>query len=121
MTTTSADDGTTTVIRDVRALFSTAATWTAGAYARDAGDKERSPNDPQACRWCLIGAIMHCTPAPYPADALAANVSLRMRVYYRLARAAGMPPGTLTLATLNDQGGHGRVVEVLDKALIDGG
>ncbi len=113
----------TAVLRNVRALLATEAQWTVKTYARDAEGKEMLYSDPKATCWCLVGAILHVTPELPNAtpEQKQAQVILRLAVYRRIGRAAGMPDSVLQLATLNDEGGYARVVGVLDKALADGG
>lgn len=38
--------------------------WTHGAFARTPEGKPTDPSDPQACEFCLVGAILRCYPGP---------------------------------------------------------
>ena len=42
--------------------FLTKARWTKGSMAKDAGHRSMDPNAPEACRWCLSGAVDLCYP-----------------------------------------------------------
>jgi hypothetical protein len=48
----------------IRELFSDESKWTKYDFARDSKGRPVTSDAPQACRWCLLGAIIKC----YPGD-----------------------------------------------------
>lgn len=41
-------------------LIASQANWTQGVSALDSDNYEVTPNNPKACKWCLLGALIRC-------------------------------------------------------------
>lgn len=50
--------------------------WTQQATSRDSMQRVVHPNDPDACCWCIVGAISRCTPIEREHNELIKRVSL---------------------------------------------
>jgi hypothetical protein len=60
--------------------------YTTYAYARDAEGKWCPAKDPEACCWCLIGALQRCYP----------DFDVRQELYQRICIKLGISPDYLT-------------------------
>lgn len=70
--------------------FLTKARWTKGSMAKDAGHRSMDPNAPEACRWCLAGAIELCYPD------INENAEVRHKICRYLRRLDGSWMRTIT-------------------------
>jgi hypothetical protein len=49
----------------VQELLSSEDRWCRVHLAMNKDGKATAPNDPDACRWCLLGALLRCGATPY--------------------------------------------------------
>jgi len=78
--------------------------WTTEKYARDANGVSVNPKSPEACKFCVLGAIMNiqgvnCDDLDYVS-----------RILYKAT-------GYLNISSFNDSHTHKQVLELLDKAI----
>jgi len=48
------------ILKAARTLIEKPENWTQGEMARDSGGCNAAPKSPDACRWCLAGAVIRC-------------------------------------------------------------
>ena len=53
--------------------------WCKGSVARTAEGKPTNSSHPDACQWCLMGAVAHCYPAVADYSAVAEKIMLHTR------------------------------------------
>jgi len=100
--------GALPLLEAARMLLDDPDAWVQGAYAKDADGLPAHEMSPEACRWCLSGAIRALCPLDggYP---LALNRQTARRY---LGIATGLP-----IPDFNDNATHAEVLAALDKAI----
>ena len=95
-----------------RARIDTADKWTQVAFARTASDHPTDSGDPNACKFCALGALL-ATLKPHEADTYAEAVS-ELEKYVPHPNNAGV-------MAFNDTPGrsHSEVLEIFDKAIAN--
>jgi hypothetical protein len=95
-----------------RELISDPDHWAKGYFAFDKYNQRISPENKQAVKWCLVGAIRHSEPEGY-----ANSIAAAQRIVSDLL--ADLPDASLPgyLGLFNDQHSHEEVLAVLDEAI----
>lgn len=95
---------TVEILKEARAKI--AKGWTRGWFAADSHNRPCEPRNPDACRWCSMGAIYAC--ATQNESGIDAAMAIR----------ASLPDGTYSIAVWNDaQGSAFPVLELFDKTI----
>lgn len=76
--------------------------WTQGSYARNKAGKEVDSHSPEACAWCMAGAIEKCYP----------NDTELVLIYSRILDEIS----PLNVAKFNDSRTHAEVLAILKRA-----
>ncbi len=90
----------------VRELLSDPSRWTQGTFARNRNGIPTSSNAPDACKWCLLGAIRKC----YPEEGDYG------KSWRKLKDAVYEYTGTDLAAVFNDTAKHEDILKVLEIA-----
>lgn len=100
MSPTAEQARTLEVLREARELIADPERWTRGAGARDANGSSVHPRAEEAVRWCAIGAIDRADPS---------IISDALDALHAVTRGE--------VETVNDRGGHKRVLALFDRAI----
>lgn len=57
-----------TTLQRTKSILSTSGRWTKGAMAKDSIGNHAEPTSPEACKWCLSGAVVAAAPTKEAAD-----------------------------------------------------
>ncbi len=85
--------------------------WTTEASARDRHGKPTAPDDPEACCWCLIGAVERS------GSDLGVDRTTLSKAIARLGDSAEALFGTRAISFINDCEGHQSVGQLFEHAL----
>ncbi len=85
--------------------------WTSSASAREKSGIKIAPDHPNACCWCVIGAVERAI-----AD-MSADEAVLWKIIARLGNSAETLFGTRGLNFINDRWGHQAVRQLFDHAL----
>lgn len=109
-----------------RALIADPACWTRGASARDESGREVDPDDPSACRWCALGAVVAVVP-PRPGrrpHELLPHLARVLPLTSRpddpplpLASVVDRSTTARQVADVNDVMGHATTLAMFDRAI----
>lgn len=95
------------VLKAAREKLADEKNWTQRVTARDAEGWPVNPKSPDACSWCIVGALIAASPGDIKAARLAGE-----------ALKAQLGPGLASsLSFLNDRTSHYQVLTLFDKAI----
>lgn len=95
------------VIRQARTLISNPEHWTTGEAAKDANGQVVPSSDKNACKFCAVGAILHCGGDGFTI----------LELEYVLGLVRGADPSLTPLAYVNDYEGREAVLKLFDAYL----
>jgi len=101
------------ILQAAKAVIDHPLKWTVGSYARDGADREVPINSPDACKFCLMGAVFKATGRPFgPAD----NEKEPFAIAWKALRGV---TGYPALGQFNDALGreHSEIIEAIDAAI----
>lgn len=99
---------TAEVLQKARDLIADESRWTHGYYAKDAQGYDVEPNEPSACCWCALGAVLHVEDLHSEEEAGSDAAS----ALERTALASGV-----AVPYINDIRGHDAVLALFDEAI----
>ena len=103
------------IVTRARQLISDPTCWTQGELAKRKNGLPIEPSDPEAYRFCAVGALTRAA-SELTSDAFTAN-ALADEVHIALLTSAEIPAG-LTLECVNDIGqGHSAILKIFDDYL----
>jgi hypothetical protein len=98
------------VLRGARELISDPERWTQGEYARNAEHEAVNFLSPEACRWCLVGALAKASGRdPDDHEPAMACVAHLLRPWSRNVLVA--------ITSFNDESEHAKALALLDEAI----
>jgi hypothetical protein len=102
------------VLARAREIQAPLGAWTVGKHARDADFVPVAPEDEEACRFCLLGAVRRAR------HELGATYTDAARAIRWLAAVIGVPSGSATWAVMRYSDDHTQpeVLALLDLALL---
>lgn len=98
------------VLIKARALIENSVNWTKGAFARTAGGAMTSPNAPEACRFCSMGAVQKIT---------GFDTEAQIHLYRAVGDRLWKGSNGVGAVSMNDDYGHLCVLAMFDKAIED--
>jgi hypothetical protein len=96
-------------LKKAAALIENPDAWTQGVVARDADNAPTQPDSTDACRWCLIGAVVKAADGNIPALRAAVTClhsAMKQKTALKRAR----------IGNFNDSHTHAEVLELLREA-----
>jgi hypothetical protein len=103
-------------LQQTRELLSKPQRWTRGTLARDSRGLPVSPEDPKACRFCLMGAMYRVT--SLDSDYAGVTELSAYRALLDLIPLDEHDRPAIYPSAVNDVQGRGAVLSLLDQAII---
>lgn len=100
-------------LRRARALIRDLEHWTQGSFARDINSEECEACDPDACRWCAIGALQATADTADEYDS-----ALLELAHSGVGLATTLIADSLVAWNDSHERTHGEVLEAFDQAIV---